>query len=168
MSVADVIENARTWLAALAAKEAAENDFRAGTQMEGMVSTYAKWCEAIRVEKVAAHAHLASVIDLPNDGVADDERIARLRAENIRLVEQVRKLKKEFTEARKNNEERNRELDALHYIWCNGGCHGGAHRYCGSPDDITEEIVAAAERNTTRLRQWFINRQHRKASSTTS
>ncbi len=74
-------------------------------------------------------------------------------------------MKFELTQARENNEQRNRELDALHYIWCDGGCHGGAHRYCGSPDDITEEVVAAAERSTQRLRRWFQNRQYKKARS---
>lgn len=159
MSVADVIENAKAWLAAIEAKERADEAFRTGTNMDA----YREWCEAIEVEKKAARAHLASVVDLEHDGVRDDERIARLRTENVRLAEQVKTLKREVTQARQNNEERNRELDALHYIWCDGGCHGGAHRYCGRPDDITEEVVAAAERNTIRLRRWFVNRQHKKA-----
>jgi SMC interacting uncharacterized protein involved in chromosome segregation len=158
MSVADVIENAKAWLAAIENKERLEAAFRGEA---GMV-VYREWLEAIEKEKKAARAHLASVIDLPHDGVHDDERIARLRTENARLAEQVKALKREVTEARRNNEERNRELDALHYVWCDGGCKGGAHRYCGRPDDITEEIVAAAERNTMRLRRWFVNREHKK------
>lgn len=159
MSALDVIENAKAWLAAMEKKERTYEVFLAGTN----VNAYREWCEAIEAEKKAAHAHLASVIDLPNDGKSDGERIARLRTENARLAEQVKSLKREVTQARRNNEERNRELDALHYIWCDGGCQGGAHRYCGSPDDITEEVVAAAERNTMRLRRWFVNRQHKLA-----
>ena len=159
MSVADVIENAKTWLAAIAEKERLENLFRGGSGF----NVYKEWCEAIEAEKVAARAHLASVIDLSSDGVRDDARIAWLRTENGRLLEQVRKLKFELTQARENNEERNRELDALHYVWCNGGCQGGVHRYCGAPDDVTEEVVAAAVRNTERLRSWFVNRQSKKA-----
>jgi len=158
MSVADVIENAKVWLAAIDEKDRLEAAFRG----ESGMSVYKEWCEAIRLEKVAARAHLASVIDLPNDGVADVVRIAGLRAEGVRLAEQVKALKREVTQARSNNEERNRELDALHYIWCDGGCQSGAHRYCGSPDDITEEVVAAAERNTLRLRRWFQNRLSKK------
>ena len=158
MSVADVIDNAHAWILARAAKDSAEDLFRGGTD----VHSYAKWLEAIRVEKAAAEAHLASVLDLFNDGVHDDARIAKLRAETVRLMDQVRKLKRELTQARENNEARNRELDALHYIWCDGGCQGGAHRYCGSPNDITEEVVKSAERNTMRLRRWFVNRESRK------
>ncbi len=51
-------------------------------------------------------------------------------------------------------ERRNRDLDALHLVWCDGGCPSGVHRY--DPDAIvTEEMVAAAERNTARLRRWY-------------
>lgn len=158
MSAADVIENAKAWLTAIESKERAEEAFRTAANMDG----YREWCEAIETEKKAARAHLASVVDLEHDGVHDDERIARLRTEVARLLEQVRTLKREVTQARENNELRNRELDALHYIWCDGGCEGGAHRYGGSPDDVTEEVVAAAERNTARLRTWLVNRQHKK------
>lgn len=45
---------------------------------------------------------------------------------------------------------KNRELDALHYVWCSGACEGGTHRYGG---ELTEEIVVEAERNTRRLRE---------------
>jgi hypothetical protein len=31
------------------------------------------------------------------------------------------------------------------------------HRYCGKPEDVTEAVVEAAERNTSRLRQWWNN-----------
>jgi hypothetical protein len=158
MSMADVIENAKTWLAAIEEKERLEDLFRGASGF----NVYKEWCAAIEAEKVAARTHLASVVDLPNDGEHDDTRIARLRTENGRLAEQVKKLKTELTQARENNEQRNRELDALHYVWCSGGCHGGVHRYCGSPDDVTEEVVAAAVRNTERLRSWFQNRQYKK------
>lgn len=50
-------------------------------------------------------------------------------------------------------ERKNREMDALHYVWCDGGCPRGVHRW----DDalITRELVEAAERNTRRLRRWY-------------
>lgn len=48
---------------------------------------------------------------------------------------------------------KNIELDALHMVWCDGGCYSGVHRYEDRP--VTEEIVVAAERNTARLRRWF-------------
>lgn len=50
---------------------------------------------------------------------------------------------------------KNRELDALHYVWCSGGCKGGTHRYTDQP--VTAELVAEAIRNTDRLVQWYIS-----------
>lgn len=55
---------------------------------------------------------------------------------------------------------KNIALDALHYVWCDGGCETGTHRYV--PGEITEEIVLAAERNTARLRRWFDNKQSKR------
>jgi hypothetical protein len=149
MSARDVSATAKAWLDALAARDAAYGSFA------GSVESYQTWQSAIRAEESARRAHLAAVIDAPNDGVPDDARIARLRTENVRLAEQVQKLRHEVTIAKGNNEARNRELDALHYVWCSGGCEGGTHRYGGAPDDVTEEIVQLAERNTKRLRTWF-------------
>lgn len=54
---------------------------------------------------------------------------------------------------------KNLELDALHYIWCDGGCQYGAHRW--TEQTITEDIVKAAEANTKRLRTWWASYQHR-------
>jgi hypothetical protein len=50
-------------------------------------------------------------------------------------------------------ERKNRELDALHYVWCDGGCERGVHRW--SDALVTRELVEAAERNTRRLRGWY-------------
>ena len=157
MSFFDVSSTAGQWLAALAARARAEEKFRSGT--EDMQNSYRTWLDAIAAEEAARLAHLSALVDLPQMDVADDARIARLRAENLRLVERQKKLRRELTEARVRNEERNRALDALHYVWCSGGCEGGVHRYGGTPDDVTEEVVAEAERNTQRLRQWYVNRQ---------
>lgn len=47
---------------------------------------------------------------------------------------------------------KNLQLDALHYVWCDGACEGGTHRHGG---ELTQEIVEEAERNTERLkRRW--------------
>jgi hypothetical protein len=83
---------------------------------------------------------------------APDERVRELEA-------QVAKLQRALTFQRDNNHKRNVQLDALHFVWCDGGCIGGTHRF--TEGTITEEIVAAAERNTKRLRSWFQNRKLR-------
>ena len=59
---------------------------------------------------------------------------------------------------------KNRELDALHYVWCSGGCTGGVHRWGGS--ELTEDIVQEAERNTQRLRMWWSHRKTRERQGT--
>ena len=66
----------------------------------------------------------------------------------LRLREEVKQLNAVL--ARKN-----RELDALHYVWCSGGCDGGVNRFM--PGQLTEDVVIAAERNTARLRGWYDN-----------
>ena len=71
------------------------------------------------------------------------------------LEAEIKNLKAELTCAYQNNHQRNLELDALHYVWCNGGCEGGTHFW--SENKITEDIVLAADRNTQRMISWYIN-----------
>jgi hypothetical protein len=68
-----------------------------------------------------------------------EERVHR-QAQNIREMQRVL-------------ERKNRELDALHLVWCDGGCSGGMHRW--TDEIITGDLVATAERNTARLRRWY-------------
>lgn len=51
---------------------------------------------------------------------------------------------------------KNVKLDALHFVWCDGGCASGVHRF--DHGELTEEIVAEAERNALRLRRWLANK----------
>lgn len=71
------------------------------------------------------------------------------------LRSKVRELRALVREREDQLAEKNRELDALHYVWCDGGCRGGAHRY--AEDSLTLDIVARAIRNTDRLVQWYVN-----------
>jgi hypothetical protein len=83
------------------------------------------------------------------------EDIPRLLADNDALRAENAELRWQLTHAQRNNHRRNVELDALHYVWCDGGCSTGVHRYDGKgPETITPEIVAAAVRNTERLVKW--------------
>jgi hypothetical protein len=53
---------------------------------------------------------------------------------------------------------KNRELDAMHFVWCDGGCGGGVHRYEEMAKvPLTEDVVKRAEANVRRLRTWFVN-----------
>ena len=69
------------------------------------------------------------------------------------LIERVRRQADEIRIMQLAAERRTQELDALHLVWCDGGCAGGVHRW----DDalITREVVEAAERNARRLRCWY-------------
>ena len=67
----------------------------------------------------------------------------------------IANLRREIDHMRQVLERKNRQLDALHLVWCDGGCPGGVHRYQDEDVLVTEELVAAAERNTERLRHWY-------------
>lgn len=92
------------------------------------------------------------------------EMAAELRNEHARVSfaqDQVANQRRELATLNEQAHRRNLELDALHFVWCDGGCEGGAHRF--TEDTVTPEIVAEAIRNTSRLLSWFVNREGRKA-----
>lgn len=104
------------------------------------------------------------------DSLLRDREIKSLREKNELLTtfhEVASNLMASESQRRKDLEEalhkKNLALDALGYVWCSGGCDGGVHR--NESREITEEHVVAAERNTTRMREWFENRK-RKESDT--
>lgn len=85
------------------------------------------------------------------DLVAKELELRELVAKNRRLSREVKQLQDAI-------EDKNRRLDAMHVIWCTGGCQGGAHRYDGKgPDGITRELVERAIRETTRLVTYYNN-----------
>lgn len=69
-------------------------------------------------------------------------------------------LRNQLAMAQANNHKRNLELDALHYVWCDGGCPGGVHRWQENPP--TKEVIDAAINNTNRLIRWWLNNVIRK------
>lgn len=90
----------------------------------------------------------------PDDGGASPS------TRSIRELEgKIRTLKRQVTTMQRALHERNVQLDALHHVWCDGGCKSGTHRW--TPQTITEEVVAEAERNTKRLRSWFESFKYR-------
>jgi hypothetical protein len=75
------------------------------------------------------------------------------------LRSEVRRLKTLVGERDGQLSEKNVELDTLHYVWCDGGCQGGVHRYIKTP--LTPDVVARAIRNTDRLVSWYVSRAGR-------
>ncbi len=55
---------------------------------------------------------------------------------------------------------RGRQLDAMAWVWCDGGCPGGVFRWV--PEELTEEVVRHAEINTDRLRRALSNHTFKK------
>jgi len=84
---------------------------------------------------------------------------------NEQLEAENTELRRQLQIAYKNNHKRNLVLDALHYVWCDGGCHDGVSRW-NNYEPLTEEIVKIAERNTKRMRSWLINYEGRKKDKT--
>jgi hypothetical protein len=75
-----------------------------------------------------------------------DKRIAELEQRIHQQAIEIRQMQVAL-------ERKNRLLDALHLVWCDGGCRSGVHRW--TDELVTGELVELAERNTRRLRRWY-------------
>lgn len=75
------------------------------------------------------------------------------------LEEKLSRCKRELTRLNQVLHDRNIALDALHYVWCNGGCQTGMHRF--GDGVLTEEILLQAEVSVKRMRIWFDNKRSR-------
>jgi hypothetical protein len=64
---------------------------------------------------------------------------------------------REIRNLQESAERRNRDLAALHIVWCDGGCPGGV----GSPETLDRPTVLAAVLSVRRLVSWWNNRQYR-------
>jgi hypothetical protein len=54
---------------------------------------------------------------------------------------------------------RNKQMEALHMVWCSGGCAGGV----GNREELTREKVLEAVTYTNRLVSWWNNRAYKSA-----
>jgi TRAP-type mannitol/chloroaromatic compound transport system substrate-binding protein len=127
-----------------------------------------KILELVSMSRILAAAYAdgkATKEDFVAASTDANKAIRSLCESHARLEESLDDAKRQITMAQNNNHRRNVELDALHYVWCNGGCRSGIHRY-GKHPPLTAEIVAAAELNARRLRSWFVNAAGRQAEST--
>jgi len=82
------------------------------------------------------------------------------------MTEKERKLGKRILEMQEEAHRKNIALDAMWWVWCDGGCSCGTARY--SDKELTEEVVQTAEHNVKRLRTWFNNKQFRNKWKTMS
>ena len=80
------------------------------------------------------------MVSIPEDELENLKEKNRQQARQLRIMTEALAAK-------------NKDLDAMHFVWCDGACPNGLHRY--SDSILTEEIVLRAERNTKRLRRWY-------------
>jgi hypothetical protein len=85
-----------------------------------------------------------------------DSDVARLVKERDKIQAKCERQAEQLQRKDEVLHKKNLALDALDYVWCDGGCRDGVHRHTGG--EITEELVAEAERNTKRLRTWLANK----------
>lgn len=90
---------------------------------------------------------------------SSEQKIELLEKELERAREHIRKLKEEVTVQREALERRNKEVDALGRVWCDGGCYGGMNRYRNykEPPNVTSGQVAFLLRNARRAYSWYVN-----------
>lgn len=107
--------------------------------------------------------NVAEVRELLLDEV---ERLRAVEAKRDALVGRTHELDKRIAGQRRQLDvqqsalaRKNTELDALHFVWCSGGCENGVHRF--EHGELTPEIVREATRNTARLATRYIARAAR-------
>ena len=88
----------------------------------------------------------------------------------VALLEKIRELEQVISNQRHelaNNarviEQRNRQLDALGVVWCDGGCTGGMHRYQPSRP-VSAGAVALLVTNAGRAVRWFVSHAGKRAA----
>lgn len=94
---------------------------------------------------------------------AEAERLQAVHAADKARIEEleikISRLKRELTNQNHALRQRNIALDALHYVWCSGGCQTGMHRFDGG--SLTEGVLLQAESAVKRMRTWFDNKRCR-------
>lgn len=72
----------------------------------------------------------------------------------------ISRLKEELHQLQVCLATKNRQLDAMHWAWCSGGCASGMDRW--TPTPLTEELLQIAERGVGRMRSWLHNAEFKK------
>lgn len=118
------------------------------------------WMPAAEAKRICAEYFPVSRMIVPVPGKALEMVNWLTRAALDRLIsDPVSKYREQVKHLSETLRLKNIALDALHVVWCSGGCDRGVHRFLGSPDHVTEEMVAYVERQAVRFREWFTRRQ---------
>jgi hypothetical protein len=71
------------------------------------------------------------------------------------LQQRIRIQRAVITQLNEALRRKNLQLDALHLVWCSGGCPSGVHRWQPPEALVTEEMVTELETQAKRLRSWY-------------
>lgn len=93
-------------------------------------------------------------------------QLTRMQAESNAALEKHRRVERECQHAQRACHFKNLMLDALYWVWCDGGCEKGMARFgLGHRGPLTEEVIQLAESNTRRMRRWFVNAESRRRNA---
>jgi hypothetical protein len=84
-------------------------------------------------------------------------------SDEMTLREQLKIARREIRLMQLTAEQRNRDLDALHMVWCDGTCARGVHRYADeiATADELNHWADIGQRNVDRLRAKAVNRRYK-------
>lgn len=91
-------------------------------------------------------------------------KLAEVTAERDALQTKLASVRREVGIKDRALHTRSLALDAMAWVWCDGGCKGGVFRFCGR--ELTPAMLAMIERNTERLKRWARSRDSRVAALT--
>jgi hypothetical protein len=81
------------------------------------------------------------------------------KASREELIQKIKDLRLTIRYMQIQTETRNKEVDALHYVWCNGNCLSGVHRLVeeAPTPELLSELADYGQRNVDRLRTKSVN-----------
>lgn len=89
--------------------------------------------------------------------MTESNAVLQLKAKNDRLKAELREQKwLDNGRIKEALERKNLALDALHMVWCSGGC-------ACLKEPVTAEMVSYVEEYAKRLRTWFVNSRGRES-----
>jgi hypothetical protein len=83
----------------------------------------------------------------------------------LEAEERLKERGKEIAYLNQRLAEKNRELDAMGYVWCTGGCGGGMFRNV-EPERINDDdLLDRIQKNAERVLTYIKNLRHRRSYS---
>lgn len=81
----------------------------------------------------------------------------------VAQAKKIERLKQQILKFEHVLHAQNIKLDALHWVWCSGGCQGGTNRWV--PGELTEEMLKTAEYAVKRMTESYNTLEYRKRAA---